>query len=66
MFPSSSELMVIVVFILILFGGKKIPEIARFIGKGVHELKKAQRDFKKEIDLDSFDKKDTKDNDLKG
>ena len=30
--------------ILLLFGGKKIPELAKGLGKGIHEFKKASQD----------------------
>ena len=33
------ELMVIILFILIFFGSKKIPELARGLGKGMREMK---------------------------
>lgn len=35
------ELMVILFVILILFGGKKLPEFARHLGQGIREFKKA-------------------------
>lgn len=34
------ELLLIMFVVLILFGGKKIPEIARSLGKGISEFKK--------------------------
>lgn len=34
------EILVILVIVLILFGGKKIPELMRGMGKGLHEFKK--------------------------
>lgn len=37
----SMELIVILCVILLLFGGKKLPEFARNLGKGIHEFKKA-------------------------
>ncbi len=35
------ELLVIVAIVLLLFGGKKIPELMRGLGKGMNEFKKA-------------------------
>lgn len=37
----SMELIVILCVVLLLFGGKKLPEFARNLGKGIHEFKKA-------------------------
>ncbi|MEQ8336856.1 MAG: twin-arginine translocase TatA/TatE family subunit, partial [Cyclobacteriaceae bacterium] len=48
--PSGGELLVIGIFIIIFFGAKKIPEIARGLGKGIREFKDAAREVKKEID----------------
>jgi len=38
------ELLLIILFILIFFGAKKIPEIAKGLGQGVSEFRKAMRD----------------------
>ncbi|MFC1731219.1 twin-arginine translocase TatA/TatE family subunit [candidate division KSB1 bacterium] len=46
---SSGELIIIVAAIFIVFGPKKIPEIARKFGKGINEIKKASNDIKEEI-----------------
>jgi len=35
------ELLIILLVILVFFGGKKIPEIAKSIGEGIHALKKS-------------------------
>jgi len=37
----SMELLVIMGLVLILFGGKKLPEFAKNLGKGIYEFKKA-------------------------
>lgn len=56
------ELFIIMFVVLLLFGGKKIPEIARSLGKGISEFKKGMNEFKKEISItdDDFKKTDTK------
>ena len=43
------EMMMIFVIILILFGAKKLPELARGVGKAMGEFKKARDDFEREI-----------------
>lgn len=37
----SSEVLVIMLVVLVLFGGKKLPEFAKSLGKGIREFKKA-------------------------
>jgi len=43
------EIVIIVLVILLLFGGKKLPELARGLGKGLREFKNAKRDIEKEV-----------------
>ncbi len=43
------EIMLIVLAILLLFGGKKLPELARGLGKGIREFKDASEGVKREI-----------------
>ncbi len=38
------ELLVILVIALLVFGGKRLPEIARAMGKAIHEFKRALKD----------------------
>lgn len=45
----TSEIILIVLFVLIFFGAKKIPDVARGLGKGLREFKKATDDIKSEI-----------------
>jgi len=48
-----SEIALIIGAILLLFGGKKIPELMRGLGKGMKEFKNATNDIKEEInDID--------------
>lgn len=51
------EMMLIVIAILLLFGGKKLPELARGLGKGIREFKDASEGVKREIhrNINSFD-----------
>ena len=46
---SGGEIFLILLFVLILFGANKIPELAKGLGKGVREFKKASDDIKREI-----------------
>lgn len=45
----AQEIILIVFVILLLFGGKKLPELARGLGKGIREFKDASDDVKREI-----------------
>jgi sec-independent protein translocase protein TatA len=45
-----SEILVIILVALLLFGADKLPEIARGLGKGMREIKKATDDIKREFE----------------
>ena len=47
--PSGMEWIIIVLAILLLFGGKKIPELMRGIGKGIREFNDAKNNVSREI-----------------
>ena len=49
------EIIAIVAVILLLFGGAKIPELMRGLGKGVKEFKKAQKDVEDAVKDDEPD-----------
>ena len=55
--PGGFEIVVILLIVLLLYGGKKLPELARGLGEGIKEFKKAsndvKEDIKKEIDISS-------------
>jgi len=53
LFISGQELLVVLLFVLIFFGAKSIPEFARNLGKGIREFKKAFDDIKEEIKSES-------------
>lgn len=48
--PGGPEWILIVLVIIIFFGAKKIPEIARGFGKGIREFKDATKEIKTEIE----------------
>jgi sec-independent protein translocase protein TatA len=45
----AQELLLILLVLLLLFGAKKIPEIARGLGKSVSEFKKGMRELENEV-----------------
>jgi sec-independent protein translocase protein TatA len=45
-----NEILLIVVLVLLLFGGKKIPELMRGLGRGVREFNDAKANVRKEIE----------------
>lgn len=45
----SGELMVILLLVLIVFGPKQIPSLARSIGRGLYELRRASDQIKREV-----------------
>ena len=47
--PSGSEWIIIALIILLLFGGKKIPELMKGLGKGVKSFKDGVNEAKSEI-----------------
>lgn len=52
------EILLIAVVILVLFGGRKIPEFMRGLGKGIREFNDAKANVKKELE-EGMNEKDT-------
>jgi len=50
---SGTELIIVLVAVLVLFGAKKIPEFAKGLGKGINEFKKASREVTDSIENES-------------
>ncbi|MFM7587821.1 MAG: twin-arginine translocase TatA/TatE family subunit [Bacteroidota bacterium] len=50
---SSGELILIFAVVLLLFGAKRIPELAKGLGKGIREFKDASSGIKREIEKDA-------------
>jgi sec-independent protein translocase protein TatA len=47
------EWVIIILVVFLLFGAKKIPELARGLGQGINEFRKAANDVRKEIENSS-------------
>ncbi|MBO9573395.1 MAG: twin-arginine translocase TatA/TatE family subunit [Chitinophagaceae bacterium] len=58
--PGGSEWILIILAVLILFGGRKIPEFMRGLGKGIREFNDAKSNVKREIE-EGMNEKDTRD-----
>lgn len=48
--PGGTEIFVILFIVLLLFGGKKIPELMRGLGKGIREFNTAKDTITKELE----------------
>ncbi|NBR69547.1 MAG: twin-arginine translocase TatA/TatE family subunit [Verrucomicrobia bacterium] len=65
--PQGSEWFWIVLVIILLFGAKKLPELARSIGRSLGEFSRAKQDFEKEMKnaVEDGDRKDSGKNSTK-
>jgi len=52
----ATEIILIIIAILILFGGRKIPELMRGMGKGIREFNDAKNNVKREIEESATEK----------
>ena len=65
-FPGPTELLIIFIIVLLLFGAKRLPELAKGLGKGIREFKDATKnvedEFKEleEVEKEKNNKKDKK------
>lgn len=57
--PGMSEWVLILLVVLLFFGGKKIPELMRGVGRGIREFNDAKENVKKELEA-GMNEKDTK------
>ena len=64
-FISGGEIIFVFLFILLIFGADKLPEIARTIGKGIKQFKDAAEDIKNEVKKEAEAEGDEFVNDLK-
>ena len=49
LFIGGPEIIIVLLFIVMFFGSKKIPELAKGLGRAMREVKDASNDIKKEI-----------------
>jgi sec-independent protein translocase protein TatA len=55
--PGPTEWVVILMIVLVLFGAKKLPELAKSLGQGMNEFRKARQEFDKELQVAAQDLK---------
>lgn len=55
----TQEVVIVLVIVLLLFGGRKIPELMRGLGRGVREFNDAKNNVKKEIEESSNEVKNS-------
>ncbi len=55
-FPGGWEWIIIFLVILLLFGAKRLPDLARGLGRGISEFRKAAREVSDELQNDELDK----------
>ncbi len=58
--PSMPELLIILAIVVLLFGAKKIPELAKGLGSGIKNFKKAMKEDEEETAAKSNEKIDAK------
>jgi sec-independent protein translocase protein TatA len=58
--PGGSEWFLIVIAVLVMFGGRKIPEFMRGLGRGIREFNDAKNNVKKELEEGMAEKDATK------
>jgi sec-independent protein translocase protein TatA len=61
--PKGAEFLILALLVLLLFGGKKIPELMRGLGKGIRNFKEGLKDMSEEIKKDTTDDTEKKDSD---
>ena len=56
----TTEILVIDLIILLLFGGRKIPELMKGLGKGIKSFKDGMKEVEKDVDINDEKKEETK------
>jgi len=58
--PGGSEWFLIIIAVLVMFGGRKIPEFMRGLGRGIREFNDAKNNVKDELEKGMNESKETK------
>ena len=58
--PGTGEIFILLLLFVLFFGAKKLPELARAMGKSLGEFKKAQREIEKELKISDTDEKESR------
>jgi sec-independent protein translocase protein TatA len=58
--PGGSEWFLIIIAVLVMFGGRKIPEFMRGLGRGIREINDAKNNVKDELEKGMNEPKETK------
>ena len=66
LFIGGTEIFFVILLVVMLFGSKKIPEIAKGLGKMMREVKDASNEIKREIKDSTKDIKDNFDKEING
>jgi len=66
LFIGGTEIFFVILLVVMLFGSKKIPEIAKGLGKMMREVKDASNEIKREIKDSTKDIKDNIDKEING
>ncbi|WP_045235081.1 twin-arginine translocase TatA/TatE family subunit [Deinococcus pimensis] len=53
-----TEIILVVLVALVIFGPKKLPELGKSLGQGLREFRKSTRELKQDLDLTSTDRPD--------
>ena len=56
----TTEILVIALIILLLFGGRKIPELMKGLGKGIKSFKDGMKEVEKDVDINDEKKEEAK------
>ena len=56
----TTEILVIALIILLLFGGRKIPELMKGLGKGIKSFKDGMKEVEKDVNINDEKKEEAK------